>query len=184
MRLPRFVILLFAFGLLAGPGVSVVAAEVERGRAEAGAFALLLAALTLVCRPLLSEAEAAVFGLGPRPWLGGRLRRWQRLALPYSSALYVTQGLTWAFGGAVYLITAPAAWSAFHVVAIAFNMAGGALLWFGMGRLVAGVIVIHWSGHWAAPMWAWRTGIALIALSSILGSLWALWNTMQVSAAL
>ena len=173
--------LLLGFVLIIGPGVSLAANQVDSGRAEYGAFGLLLGILNLICRPLANELETMVFATARPPWLSGRLKRWQRLILPYSSALYLTQGLGLGFGGAAYLITASPGWTAFNLLAITLTAAGGGLIWFCMSRLLAGLLIIRFSGLWAAPKWAWSVGVATVIVISTLGAAWSVWKTMGVT---
>jgi hypothetical protein len=182
LRPYRGAALLLGFALIIGPGVTLVADQVDNGGAEFGAFGLLLAILNLICRPLANELEAIAFANEQRPWLSGRLKPWQRLVLPYSSALYLTQGLGFGFGGAAYLITASPGWSAFNLLAIIFTAAGGALLWFCISRLFVGLLIIRFSGLWAAPKWAWLTGAATVILVSTLGATWSIWKAMDATS--
>ena len=161
-RLGRVLPLLLAFGLIVGPGVTWMVDEVDRGQAELGGFGLLLAVLVMVVRPLAKELEDSVFGIDHGPWLDGRLSRGQRLLLPYSSALYLTQGLSMSFGGGAYLITASPGLTAVDLLAIGFAAVGGVLVGFGFGRLLAGIIIIRSAGLWAAPRWAWRLGAVVV----------------------
>jgi hypothetical protein len=110
-------------------------------------------------RALAIHLEKIVFAIRRRPWLGGRLTRWQRLVLPFSTATVITYGLSCAFAGAAYLLTAPPGWNPFSVLALCFNAAGGRLLGFGAPRLLIGLFIIKFSGLWAAPRRAaerWR----------------------------
>jgi hypothetical protein len=158
--------LLFAFGIIAGPLVTWVEGEIERGHAKMGAFGLLVACLAFIVRPLANELEESAFAIDHGPWLGGNLSRGQRLLLPYSSALYLTQGLSMSFGGGAYLLLASPGFTAIDGLAIAFTAVGSAFIGLGFGRLAAGVIIIRSAGLWGAPRWAWTLG-AVVVLGSM-----------------
>ncbi len=181
-RLNRVIPLMLAFGLIVGPGATWLGDEVDRGHAELGAFSFALACLGLVCRPFANEIQEAVFAIPHGPWLGGRLKRWQRLLLPYSSALYLTQGLTLAFGGSSYLLTASPGFTAINAIAIGFTLAGGALIGFALGRLLGGIVVIRSAGNWSAPGWSWALAGALVVGLSLASAARALTIAMEFSS--
>jgi hypothetical protein len=169
-RLSRVLPLLLAFGLIAGPGVTWVEREVEQGHAEVGALGLLVACLAFVIRPLADELQKGVFAMDHGPWINGRLARWQRWLLPYSSALPLTQGLTMTFGGGAYLLLASAGLTGVDLLAIGFVAIGGLLIGFAFGRLLAGLLIIRAAGLWGAPKWSLADGSVIVSSFSILAA--------------
>lgn len=179
----RVVILLAAPFLFVGIGASVVEDQIERGAATPAAFGLLMLLFGLLLAPLANQLEARVFGIAQRPWLRGRLRRWQRLILPYSTASILRLGLGAGFGGAAYLMEAPPGGVALNVLAVALCAAGGALVGFGLSRLAAGILVIRYSGLWAASKRAWSLGAAVVVVGSTASAARAVVTTMSLSPA-
>jgi hypothetical protein len=121
------------------------------------------------------------FGVKMQPWLGGRLRRWQRLILPFQTAALLTTGLSCAMSGGGYLLGATPGWDAPNVVAFVFVVAGGLLLGFALSRLLAGILIIHFSGLWAAPKWAWGIGGAIIVVGSLAHAVYSAENVLHLA---
>jgi hypothetical protein len=138
----------------------------------------------LLLTPLMHQIEAIVFGIEQRPWLGGRLGRWQRLILPYSTVSVFKLGLGFWFGGAAYLMEAPPGDNVLNILAAVSCTAGGAILGLAMSRLFAGLFIIRTSGLWAASRRAWWAGGAIVAVGSIASAARAVLSALSLSPAL
>lgn len=182
--LARTVFLLFAPFLLLAIAAPAVGEQVDRGAATPGAFGLLIIVSNLLLAPLGNHLEAMVFGIAQRPWLGGRLRPWQRLILPYSTARALTLGITAGFGGGAYLLGAPPGGSVLNILAVFICISGGALLGFALSRLVAGMLIIRYSGLWAASGRAWMTAGAFVVIGSIASAAHSISMAMHCSSVL
>jgi hypothetical protein len=176
----RVAFMALAFGVLAGPVGMTFGEAIDHGEAAPGLFGLLMIACGFLLRALAIHLEKLVFAIRQRPWLGGRLTRWQRLVLPFSTATVITYGLSCAFAGATYLLTAPPGWNSFSVLALCFNAVGGLLLGFGASRLLVGLFIIRFSGLWAAPRQAWLIGSALIAVGSVAYAVHCVETTLRI----
>jgi hypothetical protein len=175
----RIVLALVGFAALAGPVGLVLGEAVDKGDAGVGAFGFLVILCGLLLRALAIHVEGAVLGIRQRPWLQGRLMRWQRLILPFSSATVLGYGFTCAFGGTTYLLTAPPGWTPLNVTALGFNAVGGLLLGFGLARLV-GLFIVRYSGLWAASKRAWVLGGVVVATCSLAYSAHCVVSTLRI----
>lgn len=171
---------LAAIGVLVGPIGTALGDAVDRGQMEVGVFAILLVPVGFLLRPVASQAQAAAFGVKQRPWLTGRLRRWQKLILPFQTGPVLSTGLSCVMAGGGYLLSAAPGWSAPNSVAFATFILGSLLLGFGLTRLVAGVLIVHFSGLWAAPTWAWRTGGIIVVIGSLAHVAYSVENIVQL----
>jgi hypothetical protein len=180
----RIVLLLATPFLFLGTGLAAVGEEIERGSATPAAFGLLVLLFGVLLTPLLSQLEAMVFGIEQRPWLGGRLRRWQRLILPYSTVSVLKLGLGFAFGGAAYLMQAPPGGNLLNILAAVSCAAGGALLGFAMSRLAVGLFIIRYSGLWAPSSRAWWLGGTVVVIGSAASAARSIVTTMNLSPVL
>jgi hypothetical protein len=175
---------LVLLGVLAGPAASALGEWVDEGGAPASAFGLLLFVLGLVLAVLGRDVEHLVFSTCWRPLLGGRLRRWQRLILPFGTDTLVTRGMSGVMAGATVLLTSDPGWSALNVVALGFAVAGGALLGLALSRLLAGLLVLHWAGLWGAPRRSWLLGASLVFLGTIGGAIHSAVVVFQIAPAI
>jgi hypothetical protein len=171
---------LAALGLLAGPVATALGEAGDRGQVEVGIFAILLIPVGFLARLAGSQAQAAALGVKQRPWLSGRLRRWQKLILPLQTGAVLSTGLGCVMAGGGYLLTAEPGWSAANSVAFATVILGALLGGFGLARLVAGVLIVQVSGLWAAPKWAWRVGGLIVALGSLAHVAYSAQNISQL----
>lgn len=178
---PRLFLLLAAPFVFVGIASRVVEGEIDHASATPGGFGLLVIVYNLLVAPLLNRVEAMVFGTAQRPWLGGRLRWWQRLILPYSTTRVLTLGLGAAFGGGAYLLGAPPGGGAVNLLAVLLCAFGGALLGFGMARLAVGIFIIRCSGLWAASRKVWLAGGIVVAIGSLAFAAHSLLMTMRLS---
>lgn len=176
--------MLFVPFLLLGISLPIFEEQVTRGAATPAAFGLLVAIFTLFFTPLGNALEESVFNAERRPWLGGRLKPWQRLILPYSTARVLTLGFSWSFGGGAYLLGAPPGGTMPNILAVLFCASGGALLGFGLSRLWVGLLVIRWSGLWAAPRAVWLAGGIVVSIGSVAGCAHSVMTAMQFSSVL
>jgi len=182
--LTRVFCLLAAPTLLLSIAATPVGEQVDRGAATPGAFGLLIAVYSLFLGPLGNRLEAMVLGGEQRPWLGGQLRRWQKLILPYSTGRTLTVGIGLGFGGGAYLLSAPPGGSALNVLAVFLCASGSALLGFGLSRLAVGLCIIRYSGLWAASRRAWLVGGSAVAVGSLAFSAHSIVTTMRLSPVL
>jgi hypothetical protein len=178
----RLAALLFVPFLILGISIPVFEEQVNRGIATPAAFGLLVAIFALSFTPLGDALEELVFHTERRPWLGGRLKPWQRLILPFSTARVLTLGFSWSFGGGAYLIDAPPGGTMPNILAVLFCATGGALLGFGLSRLWVGFFVIRWSGLWAAPRVVWLAGAIVVSIGSVAGCVHSVMTAMQYSS--
>lgn len=77
--------LLVLLAFLGGPVGTVLGAWIDEGGAPASTFGLLLFVFGLVLVGIGKNVERLVFTVKQRPWLSGRLKRWQRLILPFGT---------------------------------------------------------------------------------------------------
>jgi hypothetical protein len=177
----RLMAILFLLAVLAGPVAYVLGEAIDEGRASMHWFGFLFLAAGLVLRPLGREAEALVFGIRQRPWLGGHLRRWKRLVLPYGTDTLIGLAFTCLATGAPALLASPAGWSALNVVAFGSLTISGLLLGFAISRLVVGLLLIHRSGLWDARRGDWLIGGVVVALATVGSAVHAALNTLQTA---
>lgn len=175
---PMFLAVAIAF--LLGPAALALGEAVDRGDAPLAGFGLLMIPCGYLVRVLAIQVEELALGVKQRPWLGGRLRRSQKLILPFSTANVVTYGLSCGFSGGIYLLTAAPGWTLPNVVALGFVALGGLLLGFGGSRLLVGMLIVHYSGLWAAPRRAWLIGGTVVAVASIAHAIYSVETTMQI----
>jgi hypothetical protein len=177
----RLTAALFLLALLAGPVAYALGEAIDEGQASMHWFGFLFLAAGLVLRPLGREAEALVLGIGQRPWLGGHLRRWKRLVLPYGTDAVIGLAFTCLATGAPALLASPAGWSALNVVAFGSLVVSGLLLGFAISRLIVGLLLIHRSGLWDARRVDWLIGGAVVASASIGNSVYVAFTTLQTA---
>jgi hypothetical protein len=150
---------------LLGPGAYALGQAVDRGEHAIAAFSLLLLPCGTLLTFLANAVEAAVFSIMKRPWLGGRLKWWQQLILPYKTALYLPLGFAAVTTSGIYLIAAEPAAATGLVLSI--NALGGALTGFALARLGVGIVIVRTSGLWRASQRAWLLGALVIAVISM-----------------
>jgi len=177
----RLLLLLAAPFVFVAIASRIVEGEIDHASATPGGFGLLVIVYNLLVAPLLNRIEAMVFGIAQRPWLGGRLRWWQRLILPYSTTRVLTLGVGAAFGGGAYLLDAPPGGGTVNLLAVLLCTFGGALLGFGLSRLAAGIFIIRYSGLWTASRRAWLAGGVAVAIGSLAFAAHSLITTMSLS---
>lgn len=170
---------MFWLAVLIGPCAHALGQAVDRGDFAVSAFSLLL----LPCGPLLTltgeRVEAAAFSVMERPWLAGRLNRWQRLILPYKTAFYLTLGFGGAASSGVYLIAAEPA--AATDLALIVSAIGGGLIGFALARLIVGIAIVRTSGLWRASRRAWLFGALVIVAASIANAAYSVNNVLDAS---
>lgn len=182
--LTRLAVLLFVPFLTLGLSMPAFEEQVTRGTATPAAFGLLVSIFTLSFTPLGDALEGIVLNAEQRPWLGGKLKPWQRLILPFSTARVLTLGISLSFGGSAYLLGAPPGGTMTNILAVFFCASGGALLGFGLSRLAIGIFVIRWSGLWAAPRPVWLAGGMVVSIGSVAGCAHSVLTAMQFSSVL
>jgi hypothetical protein len=158
---------LVAIAVLAGPIGAALGEAVDQGQVETGMFAILMVPIGFLLRPATNQAQVAVLGVKHRPWLRGRLRPWQKLILPFQTGVVLSTGFSSLMAGGGYLLGAEPGWSAPNSIAFATLILGALLLGLGLARLVAGVLIVQFSGLWAAPKWAWRVGGLILVLGPL-----------------
>jgi hypothetical protein len=182
-RVGRLIWLLFLLAVLAGPGGSALGEWIDEGGAPASAFGLLLFFVGLVSAGLGKSVEHLVFSAKQRPWLGGRLKRWQRLILPFGTGTLVARGLTAAMAGGTVLLTSDPGWSALNVIALGFVILGGLLLGLALSRLLVGLVIVHRSGLWGASRRAWLIGGVVIALGAVASAINSVVVVLEIAPA-
>jgi hypothetical protein len=173
-------VLAVAIAFLLGPVGTALGEAVDHGDVGAGMFGPLLIVCGLLLREVGKQAEALAFGVKQRPWLSGRMTRWQRLILPYSTASVLTYGLSCGFSGGVYLLSAMPGPTLANFVALGFVAIGGFLLGFGITRVLVGILIIHFSGLWAARRRAWLIGGAVVVLGSLAHAIYTVERTAAI----
>jgi hypothetical protein len=143
---------------------------------------MMLVMVGLLLRPVASQMEAMALGVKQRPWLAGRLGRWQKLILPFQTSAVLSTGLGCAMSGGGYLLSAAPGWDAPNVAAFAFVVVGGLLSGFALSRLLAGTLIVHVSGLWAAPKWAWHVGGAIVAFGSLAHAVYSAENVLHLAS--
>jgi hypothetical protein len=175
----RLMVAMVLSAFLIGPVAYSVGQLSDRGEIDLGFFGIVLVAVGFLIREVGAQAERLVLGLNHKPWLGGRLRRHQRLILPSATATILPLGLSAAFAGARYLLTAPPGWSAANVIALGFLVAGGLLQGFALTRLAVGGVIIRYSGLWRASSRAWLLGGAAVVVGSTAYAAYGVAATVQ-----
>jgi hypothetical protein len=149
---------------LAGPVAYGLGREVDAGHVQFAVFSFVFVAMGYILAAIGNQLEALAYSLRRPPWLGGRLRRWQRLLLPSGTGTLLSRGWgLWSLG-VLYLVVAEPGLDALAVMAIVCNVVGTALIWVGMARVISGGIVLWSSGLWRAPRWAWVVGGGLVVV--------------------
>jgi hypothetical protein len=177
-------LLLLVLAVLIGPVGSALGEWIDGGGAPASSFSLLLFVVGIVLTGLGKNVERLVFSTQQRPWLSGRLKRWQRLILPFGTDTLITRGVTAAMAGGTVLLTSSPGWSALNIVALGFVALSGALLGFALSRLAAGLLIIHRSGLWRASRRAWMIGGTAVALASAANAIHSVVFVLQIAPAL
>ncbi len=147
-------------------------------------FSLLLFVVGIVLAGLGKNVECLVFSTKQRPWLGGRLKRWQRLILPLSTDTLITRGVNAAMAGGTVLLTSGSGWSTLNAIALGFVILSGALLGFALSRLAVGLLIIHRSGLWRASQRAWIIGGIMIVLATAANAIYSVVFVLQIAPAL
>lgn len=173
-------LLMVAGAAVAGPVTHALGNAGSRGEVGPGIFGAVVIVVGLLLRPVFNDVETLVFGVKQRPWLGGRLKRWQKLVLPFQTGYVVSTGLSTVMFGGAYLLSATPGWSVPNEFALAAVALGGLLMGFGTSRLFAGALIVYVSGLWSAPKWAWRIGIAVIVMSSLANAAWSVHNATSL----
>lgn len=149
-RLYRLALLLVLLAFLVGPVGTALGEWIDEGGAPTATFSLLLFIVGVVLAGVGKNVERLVFGNKQRPWLNGRLKRWQRLILPFGTDTVITRGISAVIAGGTVLLTSEPGWSALNVIALEFVVLGSALIGFALSRLAVGLLIIHRSGLWRA----------------------------------
>jgi hypothetical protein len=179
---PALGLVLLAF--LVGPVGTAIGEWVDEGGAPAATFSLLLFVVGVVLARVGKGVERLVFGNEQRPWLSGRLKRWQRLILPFGTDTVITRGISAVMAGGTVLLTSNPGWSALNVVALGFVALGSALIGFALSRLLVGLLVIRHSGLWRASRRAWIGGGTVIALATLGNATHSIIFVLGISAAI
>lgn len=165
----RFIGAMVLGAFLVGPVTNILVQQGEvPGGLDPAIFGLLLVVLGFLIREMGAQSEALILGTDRKPWLSGRLRRYQRLILPTGTATILPLGFSASFAGARYLLTAPPGWNAANTIAFGFIVVGILLQALAMTRLCAAVFLIKSSGLWGPSRRAWLIAAAGIALGTIL----------------
>ncbi|HET7508925.1 MAG TPA: hypothetical protein VFJ65_01620 [Solirubrobacterales bacterium] len=176
----RVMLWMVLLAFLIGPVASALGKLVDRGEASLAVIGLLMILVGWVLRAVGREAEALAFSVEHGPWLGGRLRRWQKLILPFDTATVFTTAISCGMAGAIYLLTSPAQWSAANAVALGFVGLGGLLLGFGLSRLVVGAVILWRSGLWGPSRRSWALGGCVVALASVAHVAYSIHITLRI----
>ena len=177
-------LLLFLLALLIGPIGTALGGWIDEGGAPTATFSLLLFLVGVVLAGLGKSVERLVFNNKQRPWLSGRLKRWQRLILPFGTDTVITRGISAVMAGGTVLLTSNPGWSALTVVALGFVVLGGALIGFALSRLIVGLLIIHRSGLWRASRRAWIGGGIVIALATLANAIYSVAFVLEISSAI
>jgi hypothetical protein len=176
----RVMLWLVLLAFLLGPVASALGELVEHGEVAFAVFSMLMIPVVVVLRVLGKRAEAMAFSVEHGPWLGGRLRRWQKLILPFETATVFTTAISTGLAGATYLLTSPPQWSAANVVALGLVGLGGLLMGFGLSRLVVGIVIVWRAGLWGPSRRAWAIGGCAVALGSLAHVAYSIHTTLQI----
>lgn len=180
----RLVLLLFLLALLVGPVGTALGEWIDEGGAPTATFGLLLFVVGVVLAGVGKNVERLVFSNEQRPWLSGRLKRWQRLILPFGTDTVITRGISAVMVGATVLLTSDPGWSALNVIALGFVVLGSALIGFALSRLAVGLLIIHRSGLWRASRGAWIGGGIAIALATLANAIHSVVFVLGISSAI
>jgi hypothetical protein len=177
------VLLLLLLALLVGPVGTALGEWIDEGGAPTATFSLLLFLVGVVLAGVGKNVERLVFSNEQRPWLSGRLKRWQRLILPFGTDTVITRGISAVMAGATVLLTSDPGWSALNVIALGFVVLGSALIGFALSRLAVGLLIIHRSGLWRASRGAWIGGGIAIALAGLANAIHSVIFVLGISSA-
>lgn len=177
-------LLLVLGAFLVGPVGVGIGRWVDEGGAPPSTFSLLLFVLGVVLAGIGKNVERLVFDANHRPWLSGRLKRWQRLILPFGTDTVITRGVTAVMAGGTVLLTSDPGWSALNIVALVFCLLGSSLIGFALSRLVVGAVIIHRSGLWGASRRVWIVGGVVITLATVANAVRSLIFVLGISSAI
>lgn len=180
----RLGLLLVLGAFLIGPVGTGLGEWIDEGGAPASAFGLLLFVVGFVLARIGRTAERMVFTVKQRPWLSGRLKRWQRLILPFGTDTVITRGLTAVMAGGTVLLTSAPGWSALNITALGFSTLGGSLIGFALARMMVGTLIIYRSGLWGASRQAWVVGGSVIALATLASAIHSVIFVLGISPAI
>lgn len=180
----RLALLLFLLAFLIGPVGTALGEWIDEGGAPTATFSLLLFLVGVVLAGAGKSVERLVFSNKQRPWRSGRLKRWQRLILPFGTDTVITRGISAVMAGGTVLLTSDPGWSALNVVALGFVVLGSALIGFALSRLVVGLLIIHRSGLWRASRRAWIAGGIVIALATLANAIHSVVFVLGISSAI
>lgn len=180
----RLALLLVLLAFLGGPVGTALGEWIDEGGAPASTFGLLLFVLGVVLAGIGKNVERLVFNVKQRPWLSGRLKRWQRLILPFGTDTVITRGVTAVMAGGTVLLTSDPGWSALNITALGFCILGSSLIGFALARLAVGAVLIHRSGLWRASRRAWILGGLVIALATLANAIQAVVFVLGNSSAI
>ncbi len=180
----RLVLLLFLLAMLVGPLGTALGEWIDDGGAPTATFSLLLFVVGVVLAGVGKNIERLVFSNEQRPWLSGRLKRWQRLILPFDTDTVITRGISAVMAGATVLLTSDPGWNALNVIALGFVVLGSALIGFALSRLAVGLLIIHRSGLWRASRGAWIGGGIAIALATLANAIHSVVFVLGISSAI
>jgi len=180
----RLSLLLVLLAFLVGPVGTALGRWIDEGGATPTAtFGLLLFVVGVVLAGVGKNVERLVFTIRQRPWLSGRLKRWQRLILPFGTDTVITRGISAVMAGGLVLLTSDPGWSALNIVALGFCVLGSSLIGFALARLAVGAVLIHRSGLWQASRRAWIIGGSVIALATAANAIRSLIFVLDISPA-
>jgi hypothetical protein len=177
-------LLLVLLAFLVGPVGTALGKWVDAGGAPTATFSLLLFVVGVVLAAVGRNAERLAFTVKQRPWLSGRLKRWQRLILPFGTDTVITRGISAVMAGGTVLLTSDPGWSALNFVALGFVVLGSSLIGFALSRLAVGLLIIHRSGLWRASRRAWIVGGVVIALATLVNAIHSVVFVLEISSAI
>lgn len=180
----RLSLLLVLLAFLVGPVGTALGEWVDESGAPAATFSLLLFVVGVVLAGVGKNVERLVLTIKQRPWLSGRLKRWQRLILPFGTDTLITRGISAVIAGGTVLLTSDPGWSALNFVALGFVVLGSSLIGFALSRLAVGLLIIHRSGLWRASRRAWIVGGVVIALTTFANAIHSVVFVLEISSAI
>jgi hypothetical protein len=169
---------------LVGPVGTALGRWIDEDGAPTATFGLLLFVVGVVLAGVGKNVERLVFTIRQRPWLSGRLKRWQRLILPFGTDTVITRGISAVMAGGLVLLTSDPGWNALNVTALGFCVLGSSLIGFALSRLAVGVVLIHRSGLWRASRRSWIVGGSVIALATAANAVRSLVLVLEISPAI
>lgn len=180
----RLALLLVLGAFLVGPVGTGLGKWIDEGGAPASTFSLLLFVVGVVLAGIGKNVERLVFTVKQRPWLSGRLSRWQRLILPFGTETVITRGITAVMAGGTVLLTSDPGWSVLNITALGFSVLGSSLIGFALARLAVGAVLIHRSGPWRASRRAWIVGGSVVALATLANAIHSVVFILGISSAI